>query len=202
MKSTLHGVHTHTTFIILDRHYSWPSTTVSTVTDMMVLRPPCCTPPSPTALTSPLCLHTPYSRHSFWSGCKQIASSWCFAILFVCACVLLACVSSSQFFGACVHMRPFSEVERPRQDFKRSFQAIQLQRLDATLGWSYRSIPNVLTIATLQAGLRPVEAQFGGFSDPERTTGGFRRDICVLTASPEGSLDSFEELGVLSHHLV
>ena len=98
MRNTLHGVHTHTTFIILDRHYSWPSTTVSTVTDMMVLRPPCCTPPSPTALTSPVCLHTPYSRHSFWSGCKQIASSWCFAILFVCACVLLACVSSSEFF--------------------------------------------------------------------------------------------------------
>ena len=33
MKSTLHGVHTHTTFIILDRHFSWPSTTVSNVTD-------------------------------------------------------------------------------------------------------------------------------------------------------------------------
>ena len=99
MTNTLHGVHTHTTFIILDRHYSWPSTTVPTVIDMMVLRPPCCTPPSPTALTSPVCLHTPYSRHSFWSGCKQIASSWCFAILFVCACVLLACVSSSYFFG-------------------------------------------------------------------------------------------------------
>ena len=28
------------------------------------------------------------------------------------------------------------------------------------------------------------------------------QDICVLVASPEGSLDSFEELGVLSHHLV
>ena len=209
MKSTLHGVHTHTTFIILDRHYSWPSTTVPTVIDMMVLRPPCCTPPSPTALTSPVCLHTPYPQHSFWSGCKQIASSWCFAILFVCACVLLACVSSSQFFGDrqifwryMVHIGPFREVERPRQDFKRSFQAIQLHGLGATLGWSYHRIPNVLTIATLQAGLRPVEAQFGGFSDPERTTGGFRRDICVLTASPEGSLDSFEELGVLSHHLV
>ena len=99
-------------------------------------------------------------------------------------------------------MCPFSEVERPRQDFKRSFQAIQLQRLGATLSWSYHRIPNVLTIATLQAGLRPVEAQFGDFSDPERTTGGFRRDICVLTASPEGFLDSSEELGVLSHHLV
>ena len=99
-------------------------------------------------------------------------------------------------------MWPLPEVERPRQDFKRSFQAIQLQAM-ATLGRaSYRSIPNVLTIATLQAGLRPVEAQFGGFSDPERTTGGFRRDICVLTASPEGFLDSSEELGVLSHHLV
>jgi len=55
MRNTLHGVHTHTTFIILDQHYSWPSTTVSTVTDMMVLRPPCCTPPSPTTLTSPVC---------------------------------------------------------------------------------------------------------------------------------------------------
>ena len=99
-------------------------------------------------------------------------------------------------------MWPLPEVERPRQDFKRSFQAIQLHGMDATLGWSYRSIPNVLTIATLQAGLRPVEAQFDGFSNPERTTGGFRRDICVLTASPEGSLDSCEELGVLSHHLV
>ena len=55
-------------------------------------------------------------------------------------------------------MWPFSEVERPRQDFKRSFQAIQLQAM-ATLGRaSYRSIPNVLTIAALQAGLRPVEA--------------------------------------------
>ena len=74
--------------------------------------------------------------------------------------------------------------------------------MDTTLGWSYHRIPNVLTFATLQAGLRPVEAQFGGFSDPERTTGGVRRDICVLTASPEGSLGSSEELGVLSHHLV
>ena len=74
--------------------------------------------------------------------------------------------------------------------------------MDTTLGWSYHRIPNVLTIATLQAGLRPVEAQFGDFSDPERTTGGFRRDICVLTASPEGCLGCFEELGVLSHHLV
>ena len=99
-------------------------------------------------------------------------------------------------------MCPFSEVERPRQDFKRSFQAIQLQRLGATLGWSYHKIPNVLTIATLQAGLRPVKAQFGGFSDPERTTGGGRRDICVLTSTPEGCLGCFEELGVLSHHLV
>ena len=52
--------------------------------------------------------------------------------------------------------------------------------MDTTLGWSYHRIPNVLTFATLQAGLRPVEAQFGGFSDPERTTGGFRRDICAL----------------------
>ena len=74
--------------------------------------------------------------------------------------------------------------------------------MDTTLNSSYRTIPNVLTIATLQASLRPVEAQFGDFSDPERTTGGFRRDICVLTASPEGFLDSSEELGVLSHHLV
>ena len=145
---------------------------VPIVIDMMVLRLPCCTPPSPTTLTSPVCLHTPYSRHSFWSGCKQIASSWCFAILFVCACVLLACVSSSQFFGDMVHIGPFPEVERPRQDFKRSFQAIQLQGLDATLGWSYRSIPNVLTIATLQAGLRPVEAQFVGFCDPQRKNDG------------------------------
>ena len=56
----------------------------------------------------------------------------------------------------CVHMRPFPEVERPRQDFKRSFQAIQLQGLDATLGWSYRSIPNLPIIAALQAGLRSV----------------------------------------------
>ena len=61
--------------------------------------------------------------------------------------------------------------------------------MDTTLNSSYRTIPNVLTIATLQAGLRPVEAQFGGFSDPERTTGGFRRDICVLTATVEGGLD-------------
>jgi hypothetical protein len=99
-------------------------------------------------------------------------------------------------------MRPFPEVERPRQDFKRIFQAIQLQVMDATLGWSYRRIPNVLTIATLQAGLRPVQAQFGGFCDPERATDGWRRDICVLTATPEGLLNHFEELGVLSHHLV
>ena len=99
-------------------------------------------------------------------------------------------------------MWPLPEVKRPRQDFKRSFQAIQLQAM-ATLGRaSYRSIPNVPIIAALQAGLRPVEAQFDGFSNPERTTGGFRRDICVLTSTPEGCLGCFEELGVLSHHLV
>jgi len=63
-------------------------------------------------------------------------------------------------------------------------------------------IPNVLTFATLQADLRPIEAQFGGFCDPERATDGWRRDICVLTATPEGLLNHFEELGVLSHHLV
>jgi hypothetical protein len=116
--------------------------------------------------------------------------------------VLLACVSSSEFFVLMVQRCPLSEVDKHRQEFKRSFQAIQLQTMDTALGWSYQSIPNVLTIATLQAGLRPVEAQFGGFSNPERTTGGCRRDICVLTASPEGCLGCFEELGVLSHHLV
>ena len=74
--------------------------------------------------------------------------------------------------------------------------------MDTTLGWSYHRIPNVLTFATLQAGLRPVEAQFGGFCDPERKNDGWRREICVLTATVEDGLDSFEELGVLSHHLV
>jgi len=74
--------------------------------------------------------------------------------------------------------------------------------MDTTLGWSYHRIHNVLTIATLQAGLRPVEAQFVGFCDLECATDGWRRDICVLTATPEGFLNSFEELGVLSHHLV
>ena len=44
--------------------------------------------------------------------------------------------------------------------------------MDTTLNGSYRTIPNVLTVATLQAGLRPVEAQFGGFCDPERKNDG------------------------------
>ena len=74
--------------------------------------------------------------------------------------------------------------------------------MDTSLNSSYRTIPNVLTITTLQAGLRSVEAQFVGFCDPECATDGWRRDICVLTATPEGFLNSFEELGVLSHHLV
>ena len=156
MTITLHGVHTHTTFIIQDWRYSWPSTTVPTVMDMMVLRPPCCTSPSPIALTQPVCLHTPYSPHSFWSGCKYIASSWCFVILFVCAYVLLACVSSSGIFVLSVQMRPFREVERPTQDFKRSLQAIQLHGMDTSLAGSYRNISNVPIIAALQAGLRLV----------------------------------------------
>ena len=53
-----------------------------------------------------------------------------------------------------------------------------------------------------QDGLRPAEAQFVNLNDPRRKTGGYRRHIYVLTASPEGCLASSREMGVLSHHLV
>ena len=45
-------------------------------------------------------------------------------------------------------------------------------------------------------GLRPIEAQIFGFNDPRRKTGGYRRHIYVLTATPEGGLASSREMGV------
>ena len=99
-------------------------------------------------------------------------------------------------------MRPLVEVEGSAQQSERSLQAIQLQPMDTLGTSSYRTIPNVLVFVVLQTSLRPVEAQLVNTNDPRRKTGGYRCHIYVLTASPEGCLGSFEELGVLSHHLV
>ena len=45
---------------------------------------PCCSLPTPIALTSPVCLHTPSLRHSFHSDSRDSSSSWPFAIVLVC----------------------------------------------------------------------------------------------------------------------
>ena len=83
---------------------------------------------------------------------------------------------------------PLSDASRSANFACLSWQASKHQTKEPLATCRNFAITIVCYFFNFQDGLRPAEAQFINLNDPRRTTGGFRRHICVLTATPEGFL--------------